>query len=68
MEEGAVSVEPTEVPRGDPLAVSSTQNATVIRTDLLGELVIRGAGAGLKETASGVASDIIKAALELRGE
>lgn len=68
VEEGAVSVEPTEVPRGDPLAVSSTQNATVIRTDLLGELVIRGAGAGLKETASGVVSDIIKAALELRGE
>ena len=67
VEDGSVSVGPREVPRESPLAVSSTQNAAVIKTDLLGELVIRGAGAGLKETASGVVSDIIKAALELRG-
>lgn len=65
VEEGRVSVDPLEVPRSSPLAVSSTQNAAVIKTDLLGELVIRGAGAGLKETASGVVSDIIKAALRI---
>ncbi|NJE61597.1 homoserine dehydrogenase [Thermococcus sp. 21S7] len=65
IERGSVSVEPKEVPKGSPLAVSSTQNAAVIRTDLLGELVIQGAGAGLKETASGVVSDVIKAALKV---
>ncbi|WP_457751065.1 homoserine dehydrogenase [Thermococcus sp.] len=67
IEEGAVSVGPREVPRGSPLAVSSTQNAAVMKTDLLGELVIKGAGAGLRETASGVVSDIVKAALKIRG-
>jgi len=67
IEDGSVSVEPKEVPKESPLAVSSTQNAAVIKTDLLGELTVKGAGAGLKETASGVVSDIVKAALELRG-
>jgi homoserine dehydrogenase len=66
VENGKVTVEPREVPLNSPLAVESHENAAVIRTDLLGELVIRGAGAGLKETASGVVSDVIKAALELR--
>ena len=64
VKDGAVIVEPREVPRRSPLAVESHENAAVIRTDLLGELVIRGAGAGLKETASGVVSDIVKAALK----
>lgn len=64
VKDGTVIVEPREVPRGSPLAVESHENAAVIRTDLLGELVIRGAGAGLKETASGVVSDIVKAALK----
>ncbi|NJE77123.1 homoserine dehydrogenase [Thermococcus sp. ES12] len=66
VEDRKVTVEPREVPRNSPLAVESHENAAVIRTDLLGGLVIRGAGAGLKETASGVVSDVIKAALELR--
>ncbi len=66
VEKGSVSVEPREVPRESPLAVSSTQNAAVIRTDLLGELVLRGPGAGLNETASGVVSDLVKASLRLR--
>ncbi|NJE00595.1 homoserine dehydrogenase [Thermococcus sp. JdF3] len=65
VERGRVVVEPREVPPGSPLAVESHENAAVIRTDLLGELVIKGAGAGLKETASGVVSDIIKAALKV---
>ena len=66
IERGSVSVEPKELPKESPLAVSSTQNAALIKTDLLGELLIRGAGAGLKETASGVVSDVIKAAIRLR--
>ncbi|NJE03669.1 homoserine dehydrogenase [Thermococcus sp. MV11] len=65
VEEGNVRVAPEEVE--GPLAVSSNENVAVIETDLLGELVIRGAGAGLKETASGVVSDIVKASLALRG-
>ncbi len=67
IERGSVSVEPKELPKESPLAVSSTQNAALIKTDLLGELLIRGAGAGLKETASGVVSDVITATIRLRG-
>ena len=63
VEKGKVIVEPREVPLDSPLAVESHENAAVIKTDLLGELAIKGAGAGLKETASGVVSDVIKAAL-----
>ncbi|WP_297437425.1 homoserine dehydrogenase [Thermococcus sp.] len=67
VEEGAVTVEPREVPLGDPLAVESHENAAIITTDLLGELVIKGAGAGPNETASGVVSDIVKASRSLKG-
>ena len=63
VERGKVTVEPREVPLDSSMAVESHENAAVIKTDLLGELVIRGAGAGLKETASGVVSDIVKASL-----
>ncbi len=65
VEMGKVTVEPREVSLDSPLAVESHENAAVIKTDLLGELAIKGAGAGLKETASGVVSDVIKAALRL---
>lgn len=67
LEKGNVKVEPLEVPLESPLAVESHENAAVIWTDLLGELVIKGAGAGLKETSSGVVSDILKAALGIQG-
>jgi len=65
IEEGDVRVSPEEV--SGPLAVSSNENVAVIETDLLGELLVKGAGAGLKETASGVVSDMVKASLSLRG-
>lgn len=58
---GEVSVEPKALPKDSPLAVYGTKNVAVIETDLLGELIIKGAGAGVKETASAVVSDIIKA-------
>ncbi|MDV3103028.1 homoserine dehydrogenase [Thermococcus waiotapuensis] len=67
VERGSITVEPKEVPLDSPLAVESHENVAVIWTDLLGKLVIKGAGAGLKETASGVVSDVIKAALTLTG-
>lgn len=55
-----VIVEPMEVPKTSPLAVYGTSNVAVIKSDLLGELILRGAGAGVKETASAVVGDIIK--------
>ena len=65
IEEGDVRVSPEEV--SGPLSVSSNENVAVIETDLLGELLVKGAGAGLKETASGVVGDLVKASLSLRG-
>lgn len=64
VEDGNVRVAPEEV--SGPLAVSSNENVAVVESDLLGELLIKGAGAGLKETASGVVSDLVKASLRLR--
>ncbi len=46
IEKGNVAVEPAEIPKESPLAVESHENAAVIKTDLLGELLIKGAGAG----------------------
>ncbi|ASJ09883.1 homoserine dehydrogenase [Thermococcus sp. P6] len=63
--EGSVTVEPKEVSGESPLAVKSYENVAIIKTDLLGELVIKGSGAGLKETASGGVGDIVKASLQL---
>ncbi|WP_297071730.1 homoserine dehydrogenase [Thermococcus sp.] len=67
VERGSIIVEPQEVPLDGPLAVKSHENAAIIETDLLGGLIIRGAGAGLKETASGVVSDIVKASFVIQG-
>ncbi|HIP74871.1 MAG TPA: homoserine dehydrogenase, partial [Thermococcus paralvinellae] len=61
---GEVSVEPKAIGRDSPLALYGTQNVAVIETDLLGKLVIRGPGAGIRETASAVVSDTIKAVRE----
>ncbi|AHF79581.1 homoserine dehydrogenase [Thermococcus paralvinellae] len=61
VKKGEVSVEPKTVPKDSPLAVYGTQNVAVIETDLLGKLVIKGGGAGVKETASAVVNDVIKA-------
>lgn len=60
VKKGEVSVEPKAIRKDSPLAVYGTQNVAVIETDLLGKLVIKGAGAGVRETASAVISDIIK--------
>ncbi|AIF69182.1 hypothetical protein PAP_03820 [Palaeococcus pacificus DY20341] len=60
IEKKRVSVEPVEIPKTSPLAVYGTSNVAVIKSDLMGEIVLRGAGAGVKETASAVVSDIIK--------
>lgn len=61
VKKGEVSVEPKAIRKDSPLAVYGTQNVAVIETDLLGKIVLKGAGAGVRETASAVISDIIKA-------
>jgi homoserine dehydrogenase len=59
---GAVEgyVEPRAVDLANPLAsVSGAVNAVSITTDNLGEITISGPGAGKKETAQGMLSDIL---------
>ncbi|MCD6144650.1 homoserine dehydrogenase [Thermococcus sp.] len=65
VEEGNVEIKPKKVYENGPLAVSGTSNVAVIETDLLGELMLKGSGAGIKETASGVVGDIIRAAVSI---
>lgn len=61
IERGNVTVEPKEISKNSVLAVCGTSNVAVIRSDLAGEIILKGPGAGVKETASAVVSDIIKA-------
>lgn len=50
---------PRIVAKGHPLVVHGSLNAIIIRTDLAGELVFVGKGAGSLETASAVIGDIL---------
>jgi len=54
-----VRVSPRLVPLQHPLAVSGTLNAVLIETDLAGEVFVIGRGAGSRETASAIISDLI---------
>lgn len=56
---GTLTVSPRLVPIGHPLSVSGTLNVASIQTDLAGEIMITGKGAGSLETASAILSDII---------
>lgn len=55
----ALTVKPTLVPIGSPIAVSGTLNSAAIYTDLSGTITVTGLGAGSIETASAIMSDII---------
>ncbi len=55
----ALTVKPTLVPIGSPIAVSGTLNSAAIYTDLSGTITVTGLGAGSIETASAILSDII---------
>jgi homoserine dehydrogenase len=62
-----VSVCPTLIPRGHPLAgVNDVFNAVFVRGDLVGDTLFYGRGAGKDATASAVLSDIADAALDLK--
>ncbi|MFB3764998.1 MAG: homoserine dehydrogenase [Methanotrichaceae archaeon] len=55
----ALTVKPTLVPIGSPIAVSGTLNSAAIYTDLSGTITVTGLGAGSIETASAILSDIV---------
>jgi len=47
------------VPLGHPLAISGTLNVLHMHTDLAGAITVVGRGAGRKETASAIMSDLV---------
>ncbi|HIP24996.1 MAG TPA: homoserine dehydrogenase [Archaeoglobus profundus] len=52
-------VSPRLIPLQHPLAIGGTLNAVLIKTYLAGDIVVIGKGAGKKETASAIISDLI---------
>lgn len=58
-DEYVLKVSPRLVPKGHPLAVQGTLNAALIQTELAGDIVIIGKGAGSIETASAILSDML---------
>lgn len=54
-----LSVAPRLVPRGHPLSIAGTLNTAVIETDFAGPVTVSGRGAGRKETASAILSDLL---------
>lgn len=66
LDENKMEVAPRLVPRNSPLAVGGTFNVITFNTELSGPLTFIGKGAGPRETASAILSDIITIA-EKRG-
>ena len=54
-----LEVSPRLVPKEHALAISGTKNKVVINTDLAGPISVSGRGAGRKETASAILSDLL---------
>lgn len=52
-------VAPRLVPKDHPLAVGGTLNVISLHTDLAGEIIVTGKGAGAIETSSSILSDVI---------
>jgi len=59
-EKGFLKVSPRLLPRHHPLAIEGTMNAALVRTDLAGDVVVMGKGAGKYETASAIVSDLVE--------
>ena len=63
-----VGVYPALVPNGHVLAgINGVNNAILIRGDIVGDTLYYGPGAGQDATASSVVSDLIDAAIDLKG-
>jgi len=58
--ENVLRVSPRLIPINHPLAIRGTMNALMIKTDTAGNLVVMGRGAGRKETATAMLSDLIE--------
>jgi homoserine dehydrogenase len=56
---GGVEVCPRMVPLGHPLSISGTLNVLHMHTDLAGAITVVGHGAGRRETASAIMSDLV---------
>jgi len=54
-----LEVSPRMVPLGHPLSISGTLNVLHMHTDLAGAITVVGRGAGRKETASAIMSDLV---------
>jgi len=54
-----LKVSPRLIPIHHPLSLQGTLNALQIKTDLAGDIVVMGKGAGKRETASAIISDFI---------
>ncbi len=59
-EKRILKVSPRLVPFHHPLAIRGTMNAALIKTDLAGDVVVMGRGAGKYETASAIISDMVE--------
>ncbi len=58
--EEILRVSPRLIPIQHPLAIGGTLNAALIKTDTAGDIVVVGRGAGSKETASAIISDLVE--------
>jgi homoserine dehydrogenase len=65
--DGRLEVAPRLIPKGNPLSISGTLNTAVIETDFAGPITVTGRGAGRKETASAILSDLIAIMDKRRG-
>lgn len=54
-----LEVAPRLIPKGHALSISGTKNKAVINTDLSGPISVSGRGAGRRETASAILSDLL---------
>ncbi len=57
--EDKLEVAPRLIPKTHPLSISGTLNMALINTDFAGPITVSGRGAGRKETASAILSDLI---------
>src|SRR5690606_38041104 len=62
-----VAVRPLSLPERHPLVVQGPTNAALFTADPLGEVLVRGPGAGGGATATAVVSDVMAAASGGRG-
>lgn len=63
-----LEVSPRLVPRNHPLAIPGTLNMALIDTDMAGPITVSGRGAGRKETAAAILSDLIAIARQRKKE